>query len=56
MTKKGPLISVNGTQVSKANLTDLLNEAGRDGWEMVGMTAMVAGEEVHQLFLLKRPL
>jgi hypothetical protein len=58
MTRKGPLISVNGSQVSSNNLTDLLNAAGADGWELVGAATVVdpGNGEVLMMYPMKRPL
>jgi hypothetical protein len=57
-TKKGILISVNGSRVSFSSVTEMLNSAGADGWEMVNMTTAIdsaAGDGLTE-FAMKRPL
>lgn len=56
--KKGILISVNGSRVSSSSLTNMLNAAGADGWEMVNMTTAIdsaTGDALSE-FAMKRPL
>jgi hypothetical protein len=57
-TKKGILISVNGSRVSFSSVTEMLNSAGADGWEMVNMTTSIdsaTGDGLTE-FAMKRPL
>jgi hypothetical protein len=57
-TKKGILISVNGSRVSFSSIADMLNSAGADGWEMVNMTTAIdsaTGDALTE-FAMKRPL